>query len=160
VFRSRPQESPTVNARATVQIDLLPEVVMEFLLDPVSAVLTGQFTERCLHLPDTPARAVGAQYVSISREDGLLVAGVEELVELDFPHRAVSVDRTNPGEITVAYSCARRADGGTDYTQEVWMRPEPSHAAILQRAFEGETIRAVTRIKEVLENGDWRPSEA
>ena len=40
------------------------------------------------------------------------------------------------------------------------MRPEPSHAAILQRAFEGETIRAVTRIKEVLENGDWRPSEA
>jgi hypothetical protein len=104
VFRSRPQEAPTVNARATVEIDRLPEVVMEFLLDPVSAVLTGQFTERCLHLPDTPARAVGAQYVSISREDGLLVAGVEELVELDFPHRAVSVDRTNPGEITVAYS--------------------------------------------------------
>ena len=133
---------------------------MEFLLDPVSAVLTGQLTERCLHLPDTPAGAVGAQYVSISREDGLLVADVEELVELDFPHRAVSVDRTSPGEITVAYSCARRADGGTDYTQEVWMRPEPGHAAVLQRVFEGETIRAVTRIKEVLESGEWRPVEA
>jgi hypothetical protein len=81
-------------------------------------------------------------------------------VVLDFPHRAVSVDRTTPGEITVAYSCARRADGWTDYTQEVWMTPEPGHAAVLQRAFEGETIRSVTRIKEVLENGEWRPAGA
>ncbi len=160
MFRSRPKEPQTVNSRATVQIDQPPEVVLDFLLDPVSAVMTGQFTERCLHLPDTPARAVGAQYVSISREDGLIVASVEELVELDFPHRAVSVDRTTPGEITVAYSCARRADGGTDYTQEVWMTPEPGHAAVLQRAFEGETIRSVTRIKEVLENGEWRPAGA
>jgi len=133
---------------------------MEFLLDPVSAVMTGQSTERCFHLPDTPVRAAGAQYVSISRENGLLVADVEELVELDFPYRAVSVNRTNPGAITVAYSCARRADLGTDYTQEVWMQPDPRHVAALQRAFDAETIRSVARIKEVLENGEWRPSEA
>jgi hypothetical protein len=40
------------------------------------------------------------------------------------------------------------------------MTPEPGHAAVLQRVFEGETIRSVTRIKEVLENGEWRPAGA
>ncbi|GAA1475903.1 hypothetical protein GCM10009623_03490 [Nocardioides aestuarii] len=128
---------------------------MDFLLDPRSAVLTGQLTERSLHLTDTPPRERGAQFVSISRQDGLLVAEVEELVELDYPHRAVSVNLTSPGNITVAYTCAASTSGGTDYTQEVWMSPGPGRAAHLQGLFESETERSVNRIKQVLEAGEW-----
>ena len=131
---------------------------MDFLLDPRSAVLTGQLTERSLHLADTPAREPGAQFITLSRLDGLLVAEIEELVELDYPHRAVSRNISSPGEITVSYRCAPTpTTGGTDYTQEVWMRPEPGRAAQLQGLFEAETLRCVQRIKQVLETGEWTP---
>jgi hypothetical protein len=156
MFRSRSQPV-TVNARATVGIAVPPETVMSFLLDPVSAVMTGQLTERCLHLPDTPARAVGMQHVHFSMEGGLLVAEVEELVELEYPYRAVTVNRTTPGGITVAYTCAPRGGNATEYTQEVWMEPSPGSAELLQDLFDAETQRCAQRIKQVLENGEWRP---
>jgi hypothetical protein len=157
VFRARAQQPEVVHASATVTIARPPETVMDFLLDPVSAVLTGQVTERCLHLPDTPERAPGAQFVSLSMEDGLVVAEVEELVELDHPRRAVSINRSTPGGITVAYDCVPRDDGGTEYTQQVWMRPEAGRAGALQALFEAETARCVHRIKEVLEGDEWSP---
>lgn len=138
-------------------IDRSPETVMSFLLDPVSTVMLGQFTHRSFHLPDTPTDDVGAQYVGLSWENGLRVAEVEELVELEFPHRAVSVNRTTPGAITVAYTCAPREDGGTDYTQDVWMQAEGRFADRLQEVFDAETMRSVLRLKEVLENDEWRP---
>ncbi len=159
MFRSRSQ-AVTVSARATVDIAVPAETVMDFLLDPVSAVMTGQLTERCVHLPDTPERAVGMQHLHFSMEGGLLVAEVEELVELDYPHRAVTVNRTTPGGITVAYTCAPRGDAAaeyTQYTQEVWMQPSPGSAELLQDLFDAETQRCALRIKQVLENGEWRP---
>jgi len=131
---------------------------MDFLLDPVSAVITGELTLRSHHLPDTPPREPGAQFVSISEQDGLLVADLEELVELDYPSRAVSVNRSSPGGITVTYTCARREDGGTDYTQEVTMHPDRGRVTLLQSLFEAETVRCVQRIKQALESGEWQPS--
>ena len=132
---------------------------MSFLLDPVSAVMIGQSTHRCFHLPDTPTDAVGAQYVSLSWENGLLAADVEELVELEFPHRAVSVNRSTPGAITVAYTCAPRENGGTDYTQEVWIEAGRASADAVQEAFTRETLRSVLRIKEILERDEWAPTQ-
>ena len=133
---------------------------MDFLLDPRSAVLTGQFTVRCFHLPDTPSDAPGAQFVSLSVDDGLVVAEVDELVELDHPHRAVSVNRSTPGAITVVYTCVARDDGGTEYTQEVQMRPAAGRVEALQSLFEAETVRCVRRIKQVLEDDEWTPPGA
>jgi hypothetical protein len=157
VFRTRAKQPALVNARVTVSIARPPETVMDFLLDPVSGVLTGLSTVRCLHVPDTPERAPGAQFVNLSLEGGLLVADVDELVELDHPHRAVSVNRSTPGAITVAYTCVARDDGGTDYTQEVWMHPDAGRAKALQALFEAETARSVHRIKQVLEGDEWTP---
>ncbi|MGH3346376.1 MAG: SRPBCC family protein [Nocardioides sp.] len=159
MFRSRAKQPSTVNASATLPIARSPETVMSFLLDPVSAVMIGQFVHRSFHLPDTPTDAVGAQYVSLSWENGLLSAEVEELVDLEFPYRAVSVNRTTPGAITVAYTCAPRADGGTDYTQEVWIQAEGAYVDPLQEAFTRETLRCVSRIKEILEGDEWRPND-
>lgn len=157
MFGRRSRKLEQVHARASVAIHCPPETVMDFLLDPRSAVLTGELTDRSLHLTDTPAREPGAQFVSLSRLDGLLVAEIEELVELDYPHRALSRNLSSPGEITVAYTCAPGTTGGTDYTQEVWMHPEPGRAAALQPLFEAETRRSVHRIKQVLESGEWTP---
>jgi hypothetical protein len=159
MFRSRSQPV-AVNASATVDIAVPAATVMDFLLDPVSAVMTGRLTERCVHLPDTPERAVGMQHMHFSMEGGLLVAEVEELVELDYPHRAVTVNRTTPGGITVAYTCAPRgrdAAAHTQYTQEVWMQPSPGSAELLQELFDAETHRCAQRVKQVLESGEWRP---
>ena len=140
MFRSRRSHEDVVSASASASIACPPETVMDFLLDPVSAVLTGELTLHCFHVPGTPEREPGARFVSLSESDGLLVADVEELLEIDHPRRAVSTNRSNPGSITVTYTCERRDDGGTDYTQQVSVIPEPGRARLLRDLFEKETL--------------------
>jgi hypothetical protein len=69
------------------------------------------------------------------------------------------VNRTTPGGITVAYTCAPRGRDAvhTQYTQEVWMQPSPGSAELLQELFDAETHRCAQRVKQVLESGEWRP---
>ena len=134
-----------------------PDTVMGFLLTPASAVVIGPHTLRCFRAPDTPVGAVGEQHVAVSEEDGRLRVEIEEVVELDLPRVAVTRNLTTPGDIRVRYTCEPRADGGTDYQQEVWIDVAPGQEQVLRPLFVAETDRAVARITEVLESGTWVP---
>ena len=152
-----PTHTNELSFTETVEIDRPPETVMAFVLAPESVLLVGQVTERCFRVPDTPVRAVGEQQVVVTTEDGLLVLCVSELVELDFPRSATTIERSVPGDIRVRYTCDPTRSGGTTYTQEVRITPQPHEVAVMQLLFEAETRRSVARIREVLENDEWTP---
>ena len=50
--------------------------------------------------------------------------------------------------------------GGTTFTQEARITPEPQEVAIMRLLFASETRRMVARVKEVLESDEWTPPAA
>jgi hypothetical protein len=150
--RTDQQASDRIEVAETVEIARPPEVVMDFLRDPSSAVATGQFCTRAFRAPDTPVGEVGEQHVQISESDGLLVVDVEEVVEIDLPHRILTRNLTTPGDLRVAYLCEPWGEQGTRYTQQVSITVADSfERSITEGLFVDETRRVTQRIKELLE---------
>jgi hypothetical protein len=161
MFGSRRQFQPVrLECRQAAVIALPPEVVMGFLLDPASALLIGPTVQRVFRAPDTPVGAVGEQHVYVTAEGDVLSVEVDEVVELDFPTRVTTVTRTAPGDLRIVYEATPRDSGGSVYTQTVSITVQRGQLATLQAQFQAHTDRAVARIKEILENGEWRPAEA
>ena len=127
------------------------------MLAPESVLLVGQVTERCFRVPGTPVRAVGEQQVVVTTENGLMVLCASELVELDFPRSARTLELSVPGDIRVRYACDRTPEWRTTFTQEARITPESHEVEVMQLLFDAETRRCVARIKEVLENDEWTP---
>jgi len=139
---------------ATVLINRPPEAVMGFLLEPGSAVATGQFVTRAVRAPDTPAGEVGEQHLHFwTDDDGVLVVEVEEVIEIDFPRHVATRSLTTPGDLRVVHTCEPSETGGTTYTQEVSITErETASRHLTRQLFIEGTGRTVARIKEILES--------
>ena len=154
LLRRRTDGDTRVVVSETVLINRPPAAVLGFLLDPASAVATGQSVTRAVRAPDTPAGEVGEQHLHFwTDDDGTLVVEVEEVVELDFPRRVATRSLTTPGDLRVVYACEPAEAGGTTYTQEVSITvTETSSRHLTRQLFVDETRRVVARIKEILES--------
>jgi hypothetical protein len=155
---TQPEADGTVRieASAKVEIDRSPAEVMSALRDPGTAVRTGQFCIRAFRAPDTPAGEVGEQHLQFSQHpDGRLEVEVEQLEELDFPHRVRVRSLCYPGDLVLVHTCEALPMGGTAYTQAVAMNvPDDAGRPVMELIFQGEAARSAAALKRVLEGGD------